>query len=33
MVMPVATPRAKLIPNSVPQNWVMSRQIGRPVMT
>ena len=28
MVMPVATPMAKLMPNSVPQNFVMSRQIG-----
>ena len=27
MVMPVATPMAKLMPNSVPQNFVMSRQI------
>jgi hypothetical protein len=33
MVMPVATPRTKLIPNSVPQNFVICRQIGRPVMT
>ena len=27
MVMPVATPMAKLMPNSTPQNFVMSRQI------
>ena len=33
MVMPVATPMAKLMPNSVPQNLVMSRQMARPVMT
>src|SRR5579859_501603 len=33
MVMPVATPMAKLMPNSMPQNLTMSRQIGRPVMT
>ncbi len=33
MVMPVATPMAKLMPNSLPQNLVMSRQMVRPVMT
>ena len=33
MVMPVATPMAKLMPNSLPQKRVMSRQIGRPVIT
>ena len=33
MVMPVATPIAKLIPNSMPQNRVMRFQISRPVMT
>ena len=33
MVMPVATPMAKLMPNSAPQNFVMSRQIVRPVIT
>src|SRR5579872_6593649 len=33
MVRPVATPMAKLMPNSIPQYWVMSRQIRRPVMT
>ena len=33
MVMPVATPIAKLMPNSAPQNFVMSRQISRPVIT
>ena len=33
MVIPVATPIAKLIPKSVPQNWVISRQIGRLVIT
>jgi hypothetical protein len=26
MVMPVDTPSTKLMPNSVPQNFVMSRQ-------
>jgi hypothetical protein len=31
--MPVATPMAKLIPNSTPQNFVMSRQIVRRVIT
>ena len=30
MVMPVATPMAKLMPNSTPQNFTMSRQIVRP---
>ncbi len=30
---PVATPIAKLMPNSTPQNFVMSRQTTRPVMT
>ena len=33
MVMPVDTPRTKLIPNRVPQNFVMSFQTWRPVMT
>ena len=33
MVMPVATPSTKLMPNSVPQNFVIWRQIGRSVMT
>ncbi len=33
MTMPVATPIAKLMPNSTPQNFVMSRQMVRPVMT
>jgi hypothetical protein len=33
IVMPVATPIAKLMPNKRPQYFVMSRQIGRPVMT
>ncbi len=33
MVMPVATPIAKLMPNSTPQNLTMSRQISRPVIT
>jgi hypothetical protein len=33
MVIPVATPMAKLMPNRIPQNLVMARQIGRPVMT
>lgn len=33
MVMPVATPMAKLMPNSRPQNFVMRIQISRPVMT
>ena len=28
MVMPVATPSTKLMPNSVPQNFVICRQIG-----
>ncbi|MCY1514513.1 hypothetical protein D9M68_490580 [compost metagenome] len=30
---PVATPSAKLIPKSVPQNMVIRFQMGRPVMT
>ena len=30
---PVATPSTKLIPNSVPQNLVICRQMARPVMT
>jgi hypothetical protein len=33
MVMPVATPSTKLMPNSVPQNLVICRQIGRLVIT
>ena len=33
MVMPVATPMAKLMPNSRPQKRVMRFQISRPVMT
>ncbi len=33
MVMPVATPMAKLMPNSRPQNFVMRFQISRPVIT
>src|SRR5450631_1881821 len=33
MVTPVATPMAKLMPNSTPQNWVMRFQISRPVIT
>ena len=33
MVMPVATPIAKLMPKSMPQNFVSDRQIGRPVIT
>src|SRR6266404_5272843 len=33
MVMPVATPMAKLMPNSIPQNRVMRFQISRPVIT
>ena len=33
MVMPVATPIAKLMPNSTPQNCVMRFQISRAVMT
>ena len=33
IVMPVATPRTKLIPNRVPQNFVIWRQIGRAVIT
>ncbi|CKV72888.1 Uncharacterised protein [Mycobacterium tuberculosis] len=33
ITMPVATPIAKLMPNSTPQNLVMSRQITRPVIT
>ena len=33
MVMPVATPMAKLMPKSRPQYFVMSRQTFRPVMT
>ena len=33
MVTPVATPMAKLMPNSTPQNFTRSRQIGLPVMT
>ncbi len=30
---PVATPSAKLMPNSVPQNIVIFFQMARPVMT
>ena len=30
---PVATPMAKLMPNSKPQNLVICRQMGRLVMT
>ena len=33
MVIPVATPMAKLMPNRRPQYFVMSRQISRRVMT
>ena len=33
MTMPVATPIAKLMPNRLPQNLVICRQIGRPVIT
>jgi len=33
IVMPVATPMAKLMPNSRPQNRVMRFQISRFVMT
>jgi len=33
IVMPVATPMAKLMPNRVPQNFTISFQIGLPVMT
>ncbi len=33
MVTPVATPMAKLMPNSTPQNFTMSRQIGLSVIT
>ena len=33
MTTPVATPIAKLMPKSRPQNFVMSRQMVRPVMT
>src|SRR5689334_3712171 len=33
MVTPVATPMAKLMPNSTPQNWVMRFQMSRPVIT
>ena len=33
MTMPVATPMAKLTPNSVPQNKVALRQTSRPVIT
>ena len=33
MVIPVATPMAKLMPKSTPQNFTMSRQIVRPVVT
>ena len=33
MVIPVATPSTKLMPNSVPQNLVICRQIGRSVIT
>ncbi len=33
MTMPVETPSTKLIPNRVPQNFVICRQIVRPVMT
>ncbi len=31
--MPVATPIAKLMPNNTPQNFVISRQMGRFVIT
>ncbi len=33
IVRPVATPSTKLMPNSVPQNRVVVRQIGRLVIT
>lgn len=33
MLIPVATPMSKLMPNNILQNLVMARQIGRPVMT
>ena len=33
MVMPVATPIAKLIPNKTPQNRVIRFQISLPVIT
>ena len=33
MVMPVTTPRAKLIRNSLPQNLVMRSQVSSPVVT
>jgi hypothetical protein len=33
MVMPVATPIAKLMPNSTPQNCTMRFQTSRPVIT
>ena len=33
MVMPVATPMTKLMPNSTPQNLTISRQMTRPVVT
>ena len=33
MVMPVATPSTKLMPNSLPQKRVASRHTGFPVIT
>ncbi len=33
MVTPVATPMAKLMPNRMPQNWVMRFHTSRPVIT
>jgi hypothetical protein len=33
MVMPVATPMAKLMPKRTPQNFVICFQIARPVIT
>ncbi len=33
MVIPVATPITKLMPNSTPQNFTMSRQTVLPVVT
>jgi hypothetical protein len=33
MVMPVATPMAKLMPNRTPQNFTICFQITRPVIT
>ncbi len=33
MVMPVATPMAKLMPNRTPQNLVIRFQMSRPVIT